>query len=85
MRASFSRNFNLNDQSNILLAITLVLRMIYQIFDGNLSSVLINISSNIFPTMDFSDRFNPLMLTAAKTSLTILMKSFFLKHDWQNT
>ena len=27
---------------------------------------------------------NPLMLTAAKTSLTILMKSFFLKHDWQN-
>ena len=33
----------------------------------------------------FSTFFNPLMLTAAKTSLTILMKSFFLKHDWQNT
>ena len=28
---------------------------------------------------------NPLMLTAAKISLTILMKSFRLKHNWQNS
>ena len=28
--------------------------------------------------------FNPLMLTAAKTSLTILKKSFRFKHNWQN-
>ena len=27
---------------------------------------------------------NPLMLTAAKTSLTILIKSFRLEHNWQN-
>ena len=30
------------------------------------------------------ERVNPLMLTEAKTSLTILMKSFRLKHKWQN-
>ena len=28
--------------------------------------------------------FNPSMLTAAKTSLAILMKSFSLLHNWQN-
>ena len=42
------------------------------------------VQTTIFKEFSKHEWVNPLMLTAAKTSLTMLRKSFRLKHNWQN-